>query len=82
MWTRGDDERKCNKDACMGRKRGSWQCVQCKILKPKTEFATWLSPRKAKNNNGTARCNQCMEAQRKDALAIANKSSAHAATRR
>ena len=81
MWSHGGAERKCKTDRCMARKRGMWACVQCKVVKPKTEFARWLAPRAAKINNGTARCNVCMDAQEADAKCVAERSAAHAATR-
>ena len=75
MWRRGDEERKCESDKCMGRVRGSWRCIQCKEVRPKEDYAMWLAPRKFKSNNATARCDVCMRQQEDDAKAIAAKSS-------
>ena len=62
MWALGDGNRKCLR--CMDRnKRGYWDCVECKTSKDKSEYSLWLSPRKTKKNNGTARCNDCQRRQ-------------------
>ena len=76
MWTRGDGERKCNRDKCMGRVRGMWKCVQCKIAKPKLDFSMWLAPRKSQQRQSIARCNACMKLQEEDAKAVAVRSTA------
>ena len=59
MWNTKDEERKCTK--CIGRKRGFWPCIGCPCTKPVEEFSKWWRPRAHKKNDGTARCNACME---------------------
>ena len=57
--------------------KGQWQCTACKKRVGKEMFTKWLSNRKDKSkNDGTARCNDCMEkagAERRKSLADAQK---------
>ena len=78
MWRRGDPERKCKQDKCMGRVRGWWTCIQCKETLPKVEFASWLSGRKTKQNDGRARCDSCDKQQKAEAKALQKRSSLEA----
>ena len=54
------DDRMCKR--CVSSFKGFWQCVSCKAMVEKSEFSKWLSKRACKTkNNGTARCNPCMD---------------------
>ena len=62
MWMLGDDARKCMK--CMERpKRGTWACIECKVVQGMDEYSLWLAPRARKENDGTACCNSCKQRQ-------------------
>ena len=68
-------------DACRAqqpvRRRGVWQCVRCKIPKPKDEFSDWLARRARPVNDGTARCNVCRAEESGEARAMAADSLRH-----
>ena len=82
MWMQGDEERKCKKYGCMDRTRGIWRCVQCKMNKPKAEFAAWLAGKTSKYNHGSARCNECDQKQKEDDKHVARASMSQGMARR
>ena len=76
MWRESADLRKCL--SCMPKcPRGHWRCVECKDVKPLTEYSDWLLPRARKVNNGTARCNGCQAAQQTFLHEVTNQSLVH-----
>ena len=56
---RHTDRRICR--GCATKARGQWTCSVCREQCPRSDFSAWEATRSGGRNDGTQRCNQCVQ---------------------